>query len=240
VLQPSSLSPSFTHYLPCSRGRTALHGSAQGGSLEICRLLVESKADVAARDRCFSPPPSHNLLLTICLAERVRLHSIKPSYTTKPLKPTSKHTCACCCTRRNDALPRPAPAKKKIPPNKKQSLFVSPLLKKIQPKVGDEYCNLITERLLLGPWLKSVVIGWGGGCRGGGHMLPIKLVGNKSISELIAKFIRTYVYVPRKLRLNVHGIPVRNASVRCNSGPFRPMFSSPTCTFKMNGFIRRD
>jgi hypothetical protein len=25
--------------------------------LQIARLLVESKADVAARDRCFSPPP---------------------------------------------------------------------------------------------------------------------------------------------------------------------------------------
>ena len=31
--------------------------SAEAGNLEICRLLVESKADVAATAMCFSPPP---------------------------------------------------------------------------------------------------------------------------------------------------------------------------------------
>jgi hypothetical protein len=46
---------------------TPLLDSGQRGQLEICRLLVESKADVAARTRCFSPPPSHHLSLTICL-----------------------------------------------------------------------------------------------------------------------------------------------------------------------------
>jgi hypothetical protein len=35
---------------------TPLHRSAAHGHLEVCRLLVESKADVAARNRCFSPP----------------------------------------------------------------------------------------------------------------------------------------------------------------------------------------
>jgi hypothetical protein len=64
--------------------------------------LVESKADVAARDRCFSPPPSHHLSLTICLAAGVALHSNAPSLTTKP---TLLHTCA-ASARRNDALPR--------------------------------------------------------------------------------------------------------------------------------------
>ena len=41
---------SFSQYTP-------LHFSAHNGHLEVTRLLVESKADVAARDRCFSPPP---------------------------------------------------------------------------------------------------------------------------------------------------------------------------------------
>jgi hypothetical protein len=37
---------------------TPLHLSASNGRLEVTRLLVESKADVAARERCFSPPSS--------------------------------------------------------------------------------------------------------------------------------------------------------------------------------------
>jgi hypothetical protein len=36
----------------------------------LSQILVESKADVAARARCFSPPPSHHLSLTICLCRR--------------------------------------------------------------------------------------------------------------------------------------------------------------------------
>ena len=70
---------------------TPLHRSAEYGHLEITRLLVESKADVAARDRCFSPPPSHHLSLTICLAAMAKLHSNTPSTATKP---TLLHTCA--------------------------------------------------------------------------------------------------------------------------------------------------
>jgi hypothetical protein len=34
-----------------------LHHSGANSRLEVCRLLVESKADVAASDRCFIPPP---------------------------------------------------------------------------------------------------------------------------------------------------------------------------------------
>jgi ankyrin repeat protein len=37
---------------------TPLHYSAYNGHLEVTRLLVESKADVAAMNLCFSPPPS--------------------------------------------------------------------------------------------------------------------------------------------------------------------------------------
>jgi hypothetical protein len=70
---------------------TPLHLSACFGHLEVTRLLVESKADVAARERCFSPPPSHHLSLTICLAAGATLHSKMPSRTTKP---TLLHTCA--------------------------------------------------------------------------------------------------------------------------------------------------
>jgi ankyrin repeat protein len=81
---------------------TPLHWSARYGLLEITRLLVESKADVAARKRCFSPPPSHHLSLTICLAAMATLHSNAPSTTTKT---TLLHTCA-ASARLNDALPR--------------------------------------------------------------------------------------------------------------------------------------
>jgi hypothetical protein len=49
----------------------------------------------------FSPPPSHHLLLTICLAAVAALHSNGPSTKTKP---TLLHTCA-ASARCNDAHP---------------------------------------------------------------------------------------------------------------------------------------
>jgi hypothetical protein len=74
------------------RQHTPLHFSAGCGRLEITRLLVESKADVAARNTmCFSPPPSHHLSLTICLAVLAGLPSISPSTTNVSTLP---HTCA--------------------------------------------------------------------------------------------------------------------------------------------------
>ena len=85
---------SFSQYTP-------LHSSAWNCHLEVTRLLVESKADVAARDRCFSPPPSHHLSLTICLAAVATLHSNTPSNSANP---TLLHTCA-ASARRNDAHP---------------------------------------------------------------------------------------------------------------------------------------
>ena len=85
---------------------TPLHYSTYHSGLEIARLLVESKADVAARSMCFSPPPSHHLSLTICLAAAATLHSKTPSSTTKP---TLLHTCA-ASARRYDAPPRAATA----------------------------------------------------------------------------------------------------------------------------------
>ena len=93
---------------------TPLCYSAWNGCLEVTRLLVESKADVAARDRCFSPPPSHHLSLTICLAALATLHSNLPSKATMTLL----HTCA-ASARRNDAPPRAAPplAARELPPN---------------------------------------------------------------------------------------------------------------------------
>ncbi len=86
--------------------RTPLHGSAQNGHLNVCRFLFKSKADVAARTRCFSPPPSHYLSLTICLAAVAKLHSNSPSTSTKP---TLLHTCAASALL-NDAPPRAAAA----------------------------------------------------------------------------------------------------------------------------------
>jgi hypothetical protein len=89
---------SFSQYTP-------LLWSAEYGRLEVCRLLVESKADVAVRDnKCFSPPPSHHLLLTVCLAAFAKLHSQWPSVGAKS---TLLHTCA-ASARRNDVYPRPA------------------------------------------------------------------------------------------------------------------------------------
>ena len=81
---------------------TPLLWSAFEGRLEVSRLLVESKADVAATNRCFSPPPSHHISLTICLAAVAKLHSNWPPSSKKP---TSLHTCA-ASARLNDALPR--------------------------------------------------------------------------------------------------------------------------------------
>ena len=85
---------------------TPLHYSATNGRLEVARFLVESKADVAARGRCFSPPPSHHLSLTICLAAVATLHSHAPLLTTKS---TLLHTCAASALL-NDAPPRAAAA----------------------------------------------------------------------------------------------------------------------------------
>ncbi len=99
---------------------TPLLSCAYQGRLEVARLLVESKADVAARDRCFSPPPSHHLSLTICLAAGATLHSKAPSPSKKP---TSLHTCAASALL-NDAPPRAAAA-----PNKRSSCSVSAAVK---------------------------------------------------------------------------------------------------------------
>ncbi len=85
---------------------TPLFLSACRGYLEVTRLLVESKADVAARNRCFSPPPSHHLSLTIRLVAMVSLHCCVPA---TAIKPTLLHTCAASALL-NDAPPRAAAA----------------------------------------------------------------------------------------------------------------------------------
>ena len=90
--------------------RTPLHLSS---CPEVSGLLVESKADVAAREGCFSPPPSHHLSLTIRLAacyQLVALHSHAPS---TGANPTWLHTCAASALL-NDAPPRAAAAQMKI------------------------------------------------------------------------------------------------------------------------------
>jgi hypothetical protein len=84
--------------------RTPLHGSAANGRLEVCRLLVASKADVAARNRCRSPLRARHGLLTP-VAEAAKLHSETPS-TLK--RPTLLHICS-VSARRHDALAAPHP-----------------------------------------------------------------------------------------------------------------------------------
>jgi hypothetical protein len=39
VLQPSPLSPSFTHYLPCSWGHTALKYAIMGNKADVIAYL---------------------------------------------------------------------------------------------------------------------------------------------------------------------------------------------------------
>jgi hypothetical protein len=80
---------------------TALHKCAYYGHVETCRFLVEWKADVAARDKCFSPPPSHHLSLTICFSAMVGLHLTLPSTTTNP---TWLHTCAASAAASDDEV----------------------------------------------------------------------------------------------------------------------------------------
>ena len=80
---------------------TPLMYSAYSGHAEICRVLVASKADVAARGRCRSPWIARNLPLTPCVAGKAKLHSNTPSNTTMP---TLLHTFA-VSARRNDAAP---------------------------------------------------------------------------------------------------------------------------------------
>jgi hypothetical protein len=75
--------------------------SAANGHLETCRVLVASKADVAARSRCRSPWRARNLPLTPCVAATAKLHSNTSSTGTRP---TLLHTFA-ASARRNDAAP---------------------------------------------------------------------------------------------------------------------------------------
>ncbi len=58
---------------------TPLHYSAWMGHVEICRVLVASKGDVAAQQRCRSPWCARNLPLTSCVAGTATLHSKSPS-----------------------------------------------------------------------------------------------------------------------------------------------------------------
>jgi hypothetical protein len=64
-------------------GRVAKRG--RGNTLnKRATLKFQSKADAAARTRCFSPPPSHHLSLTVCLAAWEKLHSNGRSTATMP------------------------------------------------------------------------------------------------------------------------------------------------------------
>ncbi len=74
-----------TFVIPCScRQRCPLHQSCERGHLEISRFLVESRADVAATDRCRSPLRSRHVPLTPCVAALAPLHSNSPSTAASP------------------------------------------------------------------------------------------------------------------------------------------------------------
>ena len=83
---------------------TPLHESAGFGELEVCRLLVASKADIAAKNRCRSPLRACHGLLTPVAGAAI-LHSESPSPVTRT---TLLHICA-VSARRNDALAAPHP-----------------------------------------------------------------------------------------------------------------------------------
>jgi hypothetical protein len=83
---------------------TPLHCSAYEGKLEVCRLLVESKAYVAARSRCRSPSRARHDLLTR-VTGTAKLLSKAPSTGTRLTLP---HIFA-VSARRNDALAAPHP-----------------------------------------------------------------------------------------------------------------------------------
>ncbi len=89
----------------CLSGRQPLHYSACDGNLEICRLLVDSRADIQAKIRCCSPRRFRRLPLTLCVLATAELHSNWPSTSTSP---TLLHICA-ALARGNDVLLRPAP-----------------------------------------------------------------------------------------------------------------------------------
>jgi ankyrin repeat protein len=62
LLQPLSFLQRYSfaqvdYFFVTIRRYTPLHVSAREGRLDTCRLLVESKADVAAENKCFSFPP---------------------------------------------------------------------------------------------------------------------------------------------------------------------------------------
>ena len=55
----------MTPFTSLSHQQNPLIYAARQGNLDICRLLIDSKADVAARDRCFSPPRARHHLPTL-------------------------------------------------------------------------------------------------------------------------------------------------------------------------------
>ena len=95
----------------CSSGNQPLHQSALYGHLETCRLLVEARADVQAKDRCCSPRRFRRLPLTLCVLATAELHSNWPSTATSP---PLLRICAALAPA-NDALLRPAPPSALLP-----------------------------------------------------------------------------------------------------------------------------
>ncbi len=90
--------------------QTPLMACAYNGNVETCRLLVASKADVAAKHRCRSPWRARNLPLTPCVAAATTLPPFAPG---KTAIPTLLHTLT-VSARRDE--PRPANRKRPVHP----------------------------------------------------------------------------------------------------------------------------
>ena len=88
-----------------SSGDQPLHQSARWGHLEICRLLVEARADVQAKNRKSAPRRFRRLPLTLCVLATAKRHSNGPSTATTP---PLLRICAALAPA-NNALLRPAP-----------------------------------------------------------------------------------------------------------------------------------
>ena len=97
---------------------TPLHRSAIAGRLEVCRLLVASKADIAARNRCRSPLRAcHGLLTPVAAA--AKLPSNSPSTGTRPtllhiLAVSARHPTARLWQRLCSPTPAGTPPRRKL------------------------------------------------------------------------------------------------------------------------------
>jgi len=78
-------------HVPCSQ-ETPLHNAAATGHLEICKVLVQVKADVAAKDHRYDPLPSVEELFVSCIFGRFFV-SVFSNRRVPPLPPPAAQSC---------------------------------------------------------------------------------------------------------------------------------------------------